>query len=81
MRSKIYMAWRKNFSEKFTYRGGTFGAPMPRRCRHRSCPDWLKSTSLFENFNPKKMLLIKENEISYLILYNETVFGTLFVAY
>ena len=34
------MAWRKNFTKIFTSSGLTFVHPMPRRCRHRSCPDW-----------------------------------------
>ena len=35
------MAWRKNFTKRFTYWRGDVYPPMSKRCRHRVCPDWL----------------------------------------
>ena len=42
--SVLRESWRKNFTKIFTYRRGGVCSPMPRRCRHRSCPDWLNPT-------------------------------------
>ena len=45
------MAWRKN-SLKYLFIGGEkFVTPMPRRCRHRLCLDWLEMRTYCQNFD------------------------------